>query len=293
MKGSGHTHCAPDHSAIDAADQEERLRDLPGPHAQNFTWMTAHGVVAADPEVTGFLHMFGVETYAKQPSGVSPHVLAYLPDGELADGSTNPFGYFKLDVLAASEAIRKAGGLPVLAHPLRYAIPDAEVQAMDERVWGIEALSGSSNVEDNLEFIDAWLSSGKYACLTAGGDIHDEDWSLTRGYQVVAVDSATPTRKEVFEAVAVCNFFACNTSNTKATPVDPPSLRVTKGAIEVTVATEVTLRFIGGEGAVLAETTGKSASYKPTGAEQYVRVEAVSAGGLARCYSQPLWLVAR
>jgi hypothetical protein len=235
--------------------------------------------------------MFGVEVYVKQASGAAPHMLAYLPDGSLADTENDPFGYYSKDVLGAAEAIREAGGLAALAHPMRYAIPEADVAAWDERVWGFEVLSGSSNVDDNRAFIDRWLSSGKYACLTAGGDIHDEDWSLTRGYQVVSVPSATPSMKQVFDAVAACNFFACGTTNTTSTPVDPPKLRVTGGAIELEVPTSATIRFVGRNGAVLSEKSGvTSASYAPSGNELYVRVEAIGTGG--RCYSQPLWLVA-
>jgi hypothetical protein len=252
--------------------------------------MTAHNFVSPDPGVSGILHMFGVEVYVKQPSGASPHMLAYLPNGSLADTEAMPFGYYSKTVLGAAEAIRQAGGLPALAHPMRYAIPDAEVSAMDERLWGVEVLSGSSNVDDNRAFIDKWLSSGKYVCLTAGGDIHDEDWSVTRGYQVVSVPSATPTMSQVFDAVAACNFFACGTTNTTSTPVDPPTLRVTGGAIELSVPTSVTIRFVGRNGAVLSEKSGvTSASYTPTGNELYVRVEAFGSGG--SCFSQPLWLV--
>ncbi len=292
VKGSGHTHCDPDHSGMEPAVQEARLRDLPGAHHHDFVWMTAHNFVAPNPGVSGILHMFGVEVYVKQASGASPHMLAYLPNGSLADTEATPFGYYSKDVMGAAEAIRKAGGLPALAHPLRYALPDADVSAMDERLWGIEVLSGSSNVEQNLGFIDKWLSSGKYACLTAGGDIHDEDWSVTRGHQVVTVPSATPTMSQVFDAVAACNFFACGATSTTSTVVDPPELRVTGGAIEIKVPSSATLRFIGRDGAVLSEKTGvTSASYTPSGSELYVRVEAVGTGMGARCYSQPLWLV--
>lgn len=290
MKGSTHTHCAPDHSGIESAVQEARLRDLSTPNNHDFVFMTAHNFVAPSPNVPGILHMFGVEVYAVMASGAAPHMLALLPNGALADVNARPFGYYSTDVLGASTAIRNAGGLPVLAHPLRYAIPDAEAVMLDERLWGIEIMSATGVVRDNLGFADAFLSRGKYVCLTAGGDIHDEDYSLTRGHIVVSVPTKTPSMSAVFDSVRACNFFACGVINQDTVPLDPPDLEVRGGRISVTVKAPATLRFVGNHGTVLkAVTNATAADYTPQGGELYVRVEAEAEN--AACYSQPLWLV--
>lgn len=292
VKGSSHTHAAPDHSGIDAAEQEARLRDLPPPHAQDFVWLTAHNFVAPSPNVPNVLHMFGVEVYVKQASGSAPHMLALLPNGALADEEDTPFGYYSKDISGGAAAIRAAGGLPALAHPMRYAISEAEARALDERLWGIEVMSGSSVVEDNLEFLDEHLSRGKYACLTAGGDIHDEDWSVTRGYLVVSVPKKPASMGEVFEATKACNFFACGAHDEDTTLVEPLALRVEQGRIVVSAPVLATIRFVGKGGNVLKEEKRVMRSeYAPQGDELYVRVEALGPSSRARCYSQPLWLV--
>ncbi len=292
VKGSSHTHAAPDHSGIDAGQQEERLRTLKGQNAHDFVWLTAHNFVAPSPNVPGILHMFGVEVYAKERSGSAPHVLGLLPNGRLANVSDRPFGYYSKDVRGTADAIRAAGGLPVLAHPMRYPLADAEAKALDERLWGVEILSGSTRVEDNVEFLDERLSAGTYMCLTAGGDIHDEDWSLTRGYLVVSVPKKPATMADVFESVKACNFFACGVKDDDGVPVDPPELVVSEGKITLSVPTAATLRFVGQGGKVLSEhKKARRAEYAPRGDERYVRAEAV--GTHARCYSQPLWLVGK
>jgi hypothetical protein len=294
LRGSGHTHAAPDHSNIEASAQEQRLRDLPKPHAHQFVWLTAHSFVAPDPQVSGILHMFGIEVYtATLPSGVAPHMLGYFRDGALADETTFPFGAFELDLNAAATAIREHGGLPALAHPARLPPSAQELAAVDERLWGMETTSGASQAEDALEMIDQRLTGGRYVCLTAGGDIHAEDDRLTRGYQLVAVDTATPDRNTVFSAVEACNLFACSVHDTSVTPLEPPTLRVLGDALELTLPRKAEIiRFVGRGGALLSEARNtSSARYAPRLQDLYVRVEAFDDSGRAGCYSQPIWLV--
>lgn len=294
LRGSGHTHCAPDHSGIAPETQVRRLRELPGAHAHDFVWLTAHNFVAPDPGVSGIMHMFGVEVYtATLPSGVAPHMLAYLPDGSLANESTFPFGAFDLDLGAAAAAIVAKGGLPALAHPARLPPTEAEMDSVGEQLWGMEVTSGSSNAEENLMMVDQRLSRGRYVCLTAGGDIHGEDYRLTSGYQVVSVDTPSPDRKSLFAAVAACNMFACGVQNTSVEPLDPPRLTVVGDSVELSLPRPAeSIRFVGKGGVVLSEYGGvSSARYAPRLSDQYVRVEAVGDRGRARCYSQPIWLV--
>ncbi len=295
LRGSGHTHAAPDHSNIEPSAQEMRLRDLSSPHAHQFVWLTAHSFMSPDPQVPGILHMFGIEVYtATLPtSGVAPHMLGYFRDGALADASTFPFGAFDLDLAAAAAAIRGRGGLPALAHPARLPPTVQELAAVAERLWGMEVMSGSSQSDDALEMVDQRLTGGRYVCLTGGGDIHAEDDRMTRGYQLVTVGTAAPDRNAVFSAVEACNLFVCGVHDTTVTPLEPPTLRVVGDALELTLprAAEV-VRFVGRGGAVLSEARNVgSARYVPRLQDQYVRVEASDDGQRARCYSQPIWLV--
>ena len=294
IKGSGHTHSAPDHSDISPRAQQERLRDLPEPHAHGFVWMTGHNFVAPDPGVSGIQHMFGIEAYsAKQPqSGVEPHVLAYLPDGALADPSDRPLGYFEHDIATISAMVQDVGGVIAWAHPSRQPLTDEELDAIDG-LWGMEVVSGATDVEANLAFVDRRLGMGHYVCLTGGGDIHDEDYRLTRGYQLVEVQSAEPTREELFTEVAACNFFVCETKDTEVEPIEPPRLFVDGDRLSVALPRAAdSIRFIGDGGAVLSEANdADTASYAPQLDDRYVRVEVHAEAGQAACYSQPTWLL--
>lgn len=293
LRGSGHTHCAPDHSDIDAAEQQRRLAALGPDHRHHFVWMTAHAFVAPDPSVPGIRHLFGVELYTKRlPDRSSPHVVALLPDGSLASAERMPFGLYEFDVAGAAGAIARAGGLAVLAHPSRYAPDLEELGKIGPTLWGIEILSGSTRPEENAKFVDARLSAGQFTCLSAGGDIHDEDYKLTLGYQLVSVSTAEPSANELFQAVAACNFFACGTKSQRHGPIRRPALEVRDGQVRFSAATALrSVRFVGKGGRTLYERGGTTeASYVPRLEDAYVRVEAVSADGHARCYSQPVWL---
>lgn len=293
VRGSGHTHCAPDHSAVDPAEQQRRLVALGPDHRHHFVWMTAHNFVAPDPRVDGVLHMFGVEIYTKRlPGESSPHMVALLPDAKLAGVEARPFGVYEFDVPHAARAIAAAGGLSVLAHPSRYSPSTDALLTAGPELWAIEVLSGSTRPEDNARFVDDRLSAGKFTCLSAGGDIHGEDYKLTSGYQVVEADRPELDRQDLFAAIAACNFFACGVRSEKHGPIRAPRFEAREGALHFSSKTVLrSVRFVGKGGRVLHEAKGTTrARYTPKREDGYVRVEAVSVDGNARCYSQPAWI---
>lgn len=296
LRGSGHTHCAPDHSGVAAATQQLRLRNLGPDHRHHFVWMTAHDFVAPDPGVTGIQHLFGVELYTKRLEGrPSPHMVALLPDGRLAGTEQRPFGVYELDLQRAASAITRAGGLSVLAHPSRYSPALEALRAVDDDLWGIEVLSGSTDPEQNARFVDARLTAGRYVCLSAGGDIHGEDYKLTSGYQVVEVERPDAPAQVLFQAIRVCNFFACGVKSPRHGPIRRPAVDVRSGEIHFSSTTLLrSIRFVGRGGKPLSEAHATTqASYRPNLRDTYVRVEAVSTDGNARCYSQPVWVLPR
>ncbi len=290
-RGSGHTHASPDHSGIDAAVQEARLRDLSPEVAQQFTWLTVHSLVGPDPGVDNFQHLFGIEVYASVgENGVAPHVLGYFKDGALV--GTNPFGAYTSSFAEVVEAVHEEGGLASLAHPSRYPTTDGELLAVGN-LWGIEVVSGDSDPEVNAAAWDRRLGSGRFTCANAGGDIHAEDYRFTRGVQVVSSPEAVPTQAGLHEQVAACNFFACRSWNDDYPLLKKPRLTVEDGAIVFTSDDVVdTIRFVGRGGATLATASSTmAASYVPDGSEGYVRVEAHQSTGAIECYSQPVWLM--
>ncbi len=286
-QGSGHTHSAPDHSGIDPKKQEERLRDLPGDLAHDFVWLTAHLVVVADPGVSNITHLYGIENYTKTlPSGGAPHVVAFLPDDELV-GKSQPFGLYNHTLTNMPALIDSAGGLAVLAHPSRYSPSIAEAVAVGDALWGIEGVSGGTPPADNLKYVDARLTAGKYTCISAGADLHDATSGLTSGYQLVS--AADNERATLFEAVSACNFFACRADSEKVAPITAPEVQVKDGAIVASMEKSGTIRFVGTNGSARKTETGTSASYTPSASDGYVRVEMSVSG--AQCYSQPLWIM--
>lgn len=297
VKGSGHTHCSPDHSGISATAQQQRLRDLGGGHAQKFAWMTCHTFVAPEVKVPNFVHMFGAEVYSSKyaGSGAEPHLLAYLPNGNLALGGSagdRPFGYFKHSINTLVELVREAGGVLAWAHPSRNPLTNAEVDGL-RGLWGMEVVSGASTLSSNVSFYDRRLSGGHYTCVTGGGDIHAESDRLTRGYQLVEVPSASPTREEIFDSVASCNFFACYAQSTSIAPLEPVELTVKDGNVDVVTPRVVdSVRFVGTGGKVLHQASNvTNAKYRPKVEDRYVRVEVSDDAGKALCFSQPVWLV--
>lgn len=285
-QGSGHTHSAPDHSGIDARKQEERLRDLPGALRHHFVWLTAHLTVVGDPGVSGITHLFGIENYTKKlPSGGAPHVVAFLPDASLV-GKSQPFGLYDYTLVEMPARIEAAGGLAVLAHPSRYSPTIAETVSVSDALWGIEVVSGGTNVAANYAHLDARLKAGKYTCASAGADLHAANSGLTWGYQLVSAESAS--REVLFEAVKACNFFACRADNERVTPITAPEVRVVEGSIHAGMDRSGTIRFVSGSG-VRMTANGTSADYAPAPDDRYVRVELSVSG--AQCYSQALWIM--
>lgn len=70
---------------------------------------------------------------------------------------------------------------------------------------------------------------------------------------------------------------------------------VRSGEVHFSSATLLrSIRFVGRDGKTLYEARATTrASYRPKLPDRYVRVEAMSADGNARCYSQPVWLLPR
>jgi len=293
VRGSAHTHSAPDHSGIDPAEQERRLGALDEAHRHHFVWLTAHDVVVADPGVAGVVHLHGTEIYADEgASGNNTHFIALLPDARLV-GRELPFGRYRHDIAELSRQVVAAGGLAVLAHPVRYSPTKEEVENAPATLWGIEGISKDTDVPGNLEYVDARLTAGRYVCISAGGDIHQEDWSMTKGFQVVSVDAPAPSAEAIFRAVASCNFFACTVGNDEAPPIGAPSLTVDEAGIHFEAGSEVErIAFVGRDGRTIATHENvSSADYLPTAAG-YVRVEAHRPRDGALCLSQPVWLLA-
>ncbi len=292
VRGSAHTHSAPDHSGIDPAEQERRLGALDEAHRHHFVWLTAHDVVVADPGVDGVVHLHGTEIYADEgASGNNTHMVALLPNADLV-GEELPFGRYRHGVSELSQRIAAADGLSVVAHPVRYSPTTEEIESAPTTLWGIEGISKDTDIAGNLAYVDARLTAGRYVCISAGADIHQEDWSMTKGFQVVSVAGQSPSATDIFRAVAACNFFACTVGNDDATPIGSPTLTVDEEGIHFDASSEVErIAFVGREGQELsAHENVSSADYLPT-AEGYVRVEAHRPGDGAVCLSQPVWLL--
>jgi hypothetical protein len=133
------------------------------------------------------------------------------------------------------------------------------------------------------DYWDEALTSGRKLWGFATDDSY-QGYEINVGWtEVLAAADDFPTYKSAIQAGALVasrgmRLFGWSFDGTRLeVEADLPYLRTY----------EAEYRFIGDGGKVLAETTGRSARYEPTGDETYVRVEARNADG-SILWTQPL-----
>jgi len=109
----------------------------------------------------------------------------------------------------AAQAVRAAGGLPFLAHPVWSGLRTDEVDGLDACA-GIEIYNASCDVEQDRGHADAhadiWLSAGHRFGLIATDDTHYPGWDAFRGWTMV--HARERSREAVLEALASGRYYA-------------------------------------------------------------------------------------
>jgi hypothetical protein len=247
-------------------------------------WYTAHGY--------GFLGISDMNTYT-WPEEYGSHALPGVPTVDAT--------YAFADVLAvgmdhwlpaqtlqgAIDWIAADGGLPVLAAPLSPAKPQpASTVAGLRGLYGLEVYDArlalnNAGQADATALWDRMLSAGNRVFAVAGDDATSvNDPAIGRAWIEVlapADDLASllsSLRQGAFIASSGAQFTDLTVNDTTVTAQAAPGS---------------SLRFIGRGGRVLKTVGARAGSYRVTGNEGYVRVEAIRDDG-ARAWSQPFFV---
>ena len=188
------------------------------------------------------------------------------------------------------DAVNRQGGINIICHPHIYR----------DDYWPLErllALEGYTAVEifnNNVkmnnagraiasDIWDALLSQGRKVYGIAGDDFHH--YSRCGGGFIMA-QAAEKNSAAILDAVRSGAFYSSSGIILKDIAVEGNRIYLTTASVR---APEAVFRFIGKNGAVLAEQSGSEADYSVQGNEVYVRAEAFREDG-ARAWTQPFWI---
>jgi len=247
-------------------------------------WYAAHGYA--------FLGISDMNTYT-WPEEYGSRALPGVPTVD----ATYPFA----DVLAVgidhwrpAQTLQRAidwigadGGLPVLASPLAPAKPQSLLTVMGlHGLYGIEVYDarlalGRAGSGDATELWDRLLSAGNRVFAMAGDDATGvNDPGI--GGAWISVLALAHDRNSLMSSLRRGAFVA-------SSGAEFTSLTVSGATITAEASPGCRLRFIGRGGRLLRAVSTNAGSYRVTGNEGYVRVEAIRDDG-ARAWSQPFFI---
>lgn len=171
-----HTRASPDsYLSLDMVLRDALVQGLQG------VAVTDHNTVAALPAARrmfdpskGFLFLPGVEV-----STVEGHLLVYG-----VDRAPRP----RRPLAETLEEVRGMNGVPVLAHPFRWAHGAGRRAAESAAVLGIEAMNGRNSEVPNAKA--SLIGSKRHLAMTGGSDAH-ETGSVGRCFTVFEGEATT------------------------------------------------------------------------------------------------------
>jgi hypothetical protein len=192
------------------------------------------------------------------------------------------------DLASAVGWLRDDNALPVLAAPNAAAKPIAGPTVLGlHRLFGLEvydARLAAAGQGDATALWDQTLSSGNRVYAFAGDDAMSlEDPAL--GHAWIEVSAPAADVDSLLSSLRRGAFYA-------STGAAFTSIAVTGRTITATTTDGTVLRFIGRGGTLLKAASAAAGSYRVTGSEGYVRIEAIRDDG-TRAWSQPLFLTWR
>src|SRR5215217_6129094 len=127
----------------------------------------------------------------------------------------------------AAKAVKVAGGLPFVAHPIWSGLRTDEVDGIEECA-GIEIYNASCDVEQDRAHAgthaDLWLTMGHRFNLIATDDTHYPGFDDFRGWTMVHAKART--REAVLEALAASRYYSSTGPRITAISVDDGVLTV-------------------------------------------------------------------
>ena len=188
---------------------------------------------------------------------------------------------------AAIDWIAADGGLPVLAAPLSPAKPQSLITVMGlQGLYGLEVYDarlarGDAGGADASALWDRLLSAGNRVFAFAGDDATGVNDPAIGGAWITVL-APTDDRDSLLSSLRRGAFVA-------SSGAEFTSLRVAGSTITAEASPGSSLRFIGRGGRLLRAVSASSGSYRVTGNEGYVRVEAIRDDG-GRAWSQPFFI---
>jgi len=247
-------------------------------------WYAAHGYA--------FLGISDMNTYT-WPEEYGSRSLPGVP----TVGATYPFAdllAIGIDHWLPAQTLQRAidwiaadGGLPVLAAPLSPAKPQSLLAVMGlYGLYGLEVYNARLALEgagaaDATELWDRLLSAGNRVFAFAGDDASGVNDPAIGGAWI-SVLALTSESGSLLSSLRRGAFVA-------STGAEFTDLAVAGSTITAEAVPGSSLRFISRGGRLLRTVSTNSGSYRVTGNEGYVRVEAVRDDG-ARAWSQPFFI---
>ncbi|MFC2157240.1 CehA/McbA family metallohydrolase [Acidobacteriota bacterium] len=190
------------------------------------------------------------------------------------------------------DAIRRAGALPVMAHPNFGWAFDAEEMAQVNNCSLFEVLNthpsvnndGAEGKASTEEMWDQVLSSGKILYGIGDDDMHK--LATYPGKSWVMVLSENLTEQAVLRALAGGRFYV--SSGIEIEDIRASSSRI-KIRIKISEGEKYTTQFIGRDGRILKTDTSSKPNYKIRGDELYVRTKIINAKGQV-ALTQPVFI---
>jgi hypothetical protein len=240
-----------------------------------FVMLTDHDVISYPRDIMddSFTLLRGYESTSD-----SGHIVALGVD-QVAPSSWSP--------QSRIDHITQVGGMAILAHPgWQVGWKDADMI----RLQGYSAVEiyngyteGGGRTERALQVWTQILNTKGWAnriWAIAADDSHNPD-QMNRGWIMVKAAQLEPDA--IRQSIASGAFYASNGPSFTV-------LGVLNGAIAASSPDAARIRFIDQNMNVLSESPAAWADYRPSGAERWIRIEAVGADGKT-AWSQPFWLL--
>jgi uncharacterized protein (TIGR03437 family) len=302
-RGNTHTHT----SNSDGDSTPRAVAEWYKANGYDFVFITDHDRLTGVAELNAalgaggnFLVIGGVEV-TDDFRGLPVHLVALNPRRVTLPQS----GGSVLDTLQRDvNDIRRAGGVPYVAHPnLQYAVSAADLKALRNyslfelfNALDITASYGDATHPSVERIWDEVLSTGKVLYGIAADDTHSLEknprWLPGRAWVVVRAASLTPAA--IVGALERGDFYA-------STGIYLPDLQVTNTGITITTeetfvecgdfdfcAENPLVEFIGRHGRVLMATNISPAHYRFAGNELYVRARVTDLYGRT-AWTQPVF----
>lgn len=287
LKGNLHTHTLQSDGDSTPEEVAAWYRD----HGYQFLVITDHDKITRIAAPEGLVLIPGEEvTDSLQKKALHVNAIGLTRVVPPQRGKT------KVEVLQRNiDAVREAGGIPLVNHPnFGWAFGAEELK----QLYGVTLLEIASghpyvNAEGPPSAESMWdemLSVGKPVWGVAVDDMHhlkrpwDSDVVLP-GKAWVVVRAQKSDAKSILGALERGEFYA--STGVELEDYGPTSVRVKEKNLA-----HYRIRFIGRKGRVLQETVGPAATYRIRGNEGYVRAKVIDSNG--KCaWTQPTFVRSR